>query len=191
MNNHFVSPENSDELKGRGARADQRMSGHEHISKLEADKAVGDAIMLINSGNYDQAEIVLAGILKEHPKMYQALVARGTCRALAGQKSKWQLAKAETDFSSAIKVMPELADVWKRRSQARMALGNMSGATRDLQDCLNMCVVTGLPVPPPLPCLLFLTPLPCLPFLTSTPSMLHVAHYQEAQVQCSAMMHIG
>ena len=43
------------------------------------------------------------------------------------------------DNQVAVQILPELADVWKRRSQARAALGNVAGATKDLQDCLRSC----------------------------------------------------
>ena len=55
------------------------MSGHQHLSKLEADEAVGKAILQINSGGFKEAEATLASVLTKDPRNYQALVARGTC----------------------------------------------------------------------------------------------------------------
>jgi tetratricopeptide (TPR) repeat protein len=110
-----------------------------HISQLEANETTAKAINLINDGRFKEADAALAGVLAKHPKNYQALVARGTCRALAGSARPGELRKAEADFTEAIEMLPGFADVWKRRSQARAALGNVAGATRDLQDCLKLC----------------------------------------------------
>ena len=108
--------------------------------KVETDQAISSAILQINSGRFKEAEAALQTILGKDPQNYQALVARGTCRALAGSTNKSELRKAEADFTKAIERLPELADVWKRRSQARAALGNVAGATTDLQECLRKCV---------------------------------------------------
>ena len=80
------------------------MSGHQHLSKLEADEAVGKAILQINSGGFKEAEATLASVLTKDPRNYQALVARGTCRALSGSSKPAELRKAEADFSRAIEV---------------------------------------------------------------------------------------
>jgi Tfp pilus assembly protein PilF len=93
----------------------------------------------INDGHFAAAEAELTALLKRDPKCYQALVARGTCRALAGSQVPAELRKADADFSKAINAMPHLADVWKRRSQARAALGQMQEATTDLENALCTC----------------------------------------------------
>jgi tetratricopeptide (TPR) repeat protein len=120
--------------------ADQLASGHDYISKAETDDIVGRCITQINNGDFADADVALSALLRKHPNCYQALVARGTSRALAGCTRPAELRKAEADFSKAIEMLPDLADVWKRRSQARAALGNVAGAIKDLQDCLRLCV---------------------------------------------------
>ena len=104
------------------------------------DRTISEAILQINGGSFAEADATLTALLKKDPKSYQALVARGTCRALAGSTRPPELRKADADFSAAIAVLPDLADVWKRRSQARAALGNVDAATQDLQTCLATCV---------------------------------------------------
>jgi predicted Zn-dependent protease len=111
---------------------------------LERNETIGKCIIQINGGSFAEADAKLSAILKREPTCYQALVARGTCRALAGSSSPAELKKADADFTKALAQMPVLADVWKRRSQARAALGNTDGATRDLEECLAKCAPCSL-----------------------------------------------
>lgn len=124
--------------------ADQLASGHDYISKAETDDIVGRCITQINNGDFANADVALSALLRKQPNCYQALVARGTSRALAGSTRPAELRKAESDFSKAVEILPDLADVWKRRSQARAALGNVAGAIKDLQDCLCVCALPPL-----------------------------------------------
>jgi tetratricopeptide (TPR) repeat protein len=120
-------------------RADQFSSGHVHLERIEQGQMIASCVNRINEGSFTPAEADLTTLLKRDPKCYQALVARGTCRALAGSTVPAELRKADADFSKAIEVMPHLADVWKRRSQARAALGQMKEATLDLENALCRC----------------------------------------------------
>ena len=104
---------------------------------IERNETIGRCIMQINAGQFTQACTDLTAILEKEPQCYQALVARGTCRALAGSTVPAELKKADADFSKAISIMPLLSDVYKRRSQARAALGNLDGAITDLEECLS------------------------------------------------------
>lgn len=122
------------------ACAGQYAGGHEHLQRIERENTIASAINQINAGNFKAPDAALSALLDAQPDHYQALVARGTCRALAGSQKPSELRKAENDFSRAIAVFPDLADVWKRRSQARAALGDFAGAVSDLQDCLKKCV---------------------------------------------------
>lgn len=104
---------------------------------IERNATIGRCINQINAGQFTQACADLTSILEKDPQCYQALVARGTCRALAGSSVPAELKKADADFSKAISIMPLLSDVYKRRSQARAALGNLDGAITDLEECLS------------------------------------------------------
>jgi Tfp pilus assembly protein PilF len=115
----------------------KHISGHEHLQIVERNEIVSKCILQINNGKFTEAEAQLSAILKKEPNCYQALVARGTCRALAGSTIQTELKKADVDFTKALEMMPLLADVWKRRSQARAALGNPDAAAQDLEDCLE------------------------------------------------------
>jgi tetratricopeptide (TPR) repeat protein len=123
----------------RGSFAGRYASGHEYLLYNERSQIIANCITQINAGNFRQPDADLTALLEEEPECYQALVARGTCRALAGSTKNSELRKAEADFTKAIKILPDLADVWKRRSQARAALGDFAGATKDLHDCLRQC----------------------------------------------------
>lgn len=125
---------------------------------MERNETVSKCILQINSGKFQEADATLSAILKKDPTCYQALVARGTCRALAGSTSPAELRKADSDFSKALLQMPLLADVWKRRSQARAALGNTDGAAKDLEECLAKCVSSSPPAAVSLACML----VPCM-----------------------------
>lgn len=127
---HYKDSHNCDHVAGR------YVSGHEHLQIVDRNEAVSKCILQINSGKFQEADATLTSILKKEPTCYQALVARGTCRALAGSTSPTELKKADADFGKALEQMPLLADVWKRRSQARAALGNTDGAAKDLEQCL-------------------------------------------------------
>ena len=47
------------------------------------------------------------------------------------------------DFSGAIEVEPRYADSWKRRGQARSALGENEGALSDLQKAVDLMPFFG------------------------------------------------
>lgn len=53
------------------------------------------------------------------------------------------LAGAVDDFSVAIEVEPRYADGWKRRGQARSALGDSEGALADLQKAIDLAPLFG------------------------------------------------
>lgn len=100
--------------------------------------AVGVAVLHINAGRLDAAMQMLDDII-EHAQGpdVSAHVARGTARAMSNQ-----LAEAVEDFSVACQLMPEYGDAWKRRGQARSALGENEGALEDLQTSLKLAVDT-------------------------------------------------
>ncbi|KAG5123381.1 hypothetical protein JHK82_030118 [Glycine max] len=61
-------------------------------------------------------------ILKEDPAYPEALIGRGTAYAF-----KRELDAAMADFSKAIEFNPSAGEAWKRRGQARAALGGVCG----------------------------------------------------------------
>lgn len=126
---------------------------------IERNETIGRCIVQINGGQFTQACADLTSILDKDPECYQALVARGTCRALAGSTVPTELKKADADFSKAISIMPLLSDVYKRRSQARAALGNLDGAIIDLEECLNQCGSSPYAL-----CVTAVSPSPCVAY---------------------------
>ena len=104
----------------------------EPASLAEADtSALASAIEAINAGAFDQAYPVLDRIISTlvasvppgappPPAAAPALVARGTAHAL-----RRDLAAAIDDFTAAISAAPGYCDSWKRRGQARAAVGTM------------------------------------------------------------------
>ncbi|KAL5168389.1 Suppressor of RPS4-RLD 1 [Glycine soja] len=73
-------------------------------------------------------------ILKEDPAYPEALIGRGTAYAF-----KRELDAAMADFSKAIEFNPSAGEAWKRRGQARAALGGVCGgmAIEDLTKALE------------------------------------------------------
>ncbi|CAI7845554.1 unnamed protein product, partial [Closterium sp. NIES-53] len=59
-------------------------------------------------------------VLETDGRALGALVGRGTARAL-----QRKLKEAVADFTAAIEIEPRAAEAWKRRAQARAALGQM------------------------------------------------------------------
>lgn len=112
------------------------MSGNAYLSMMELNKTIGQCIEGINAGKYDVSEGALGNVLRDYPKNFSALVARGTCRALNAN-----LAGADADFSAAIEIMPDHADTYKRRSQARCARGDIPGALADLESAITRCAL--------------------------------------------------
>uniref|UniRef100_A0A383VVQ9 Uncharacterized protein n=1 Tax=Tetradesmus obliquus TaxID=3088 RepID=A0A383VVQ9_TETOB len=91
------------------------------------------AINQINGGQVEQAEALLDSILASNPSDLSALVARGTARALARK-----LKEAVADFTKAIEIEPRYPDTYKRRGQARSALGDVQGALTDLEKAAQL-----------------------------------------------------
>lgn len=52
-------------------------------------------------------------------------------------------AGAVQDFGAAIEIEPRYADTWKRRGQARSALGEVQGALTDLQKAIDLLPLWG------------------------------------------------
>jgi tetratricopeptide (TPR) repeat protein len=72
----------------------------------------------VNRGNYEEAISIFNMLLEENPKSCDALLGRGTAYAFLRN-----LEIAITDFSKAIEVDPTVGEAWKRRGQARAAIG--------------------------------------------------------------------
>ncbi|CAD7702294.1 unnamed protein product, partial [Ostreobium quekettii] len=87
----------------------------------------------INTGCWQSAADLLDAVVKEHPRNLGARVARGTAKAL-----QRKLESAIEDFGIAIDIMPSFYDSWKRRGQARSALGDYKGALEDLDRAVGL-----------------------------------------------------
>jgi tetratricopeptide (TPR) repeat protein len=106
---------------------------------LDSAIAIQLAVAQINGGKVVEAELILDAVLVSHPKELGALVARGTARAL-----RRELPGAIADFTAAIEVEPRYADTWKRRGQARSALGTCDDtALTDLAKAVELLPLMG------------------------------------------------
>ncbi|DBA80252.1 hypothetical protein WJX79_002480 [Trebouxia sp. C0005] len=98
--------------------------------------AIGLAVTQINAGKLDEADKLLTSIIDDTDKKAPNLgahVARGTARAL-----RRELQGAIEDFTVAVEQAPFFADGWKRRGQARSALGHTTEALEDLQHAIDL-----------------------------------------------------
>ncbi|KAF8058901.1 SRFR1 [Scenedesmus sp. PABB004] len=112
---------------GAGGGAAAGSFGQQVQQMAQSSAALQIAINQINAGQVEQAEGLLDGVLATNPADLSALVARGTARAL-----RRRLKEAVEDFSAAILIEPRYPDTYKRRGQARSALGDHAGALEDL-----------------------------------------------------------
>ncbi|KAF8410165.1 hypothetical protein HHK36_002687 [Tetracentron sinense] len=87
-------------------------------------------ILQVNEGKYAHAISIFDKILRENPTYPEALIGRGT--AYAFQR---KLDAAIADFSKSIELNPSAGEAWKRRGQARAALGE--SAIEDLTKALE------------------------------------------------------
>lgn len=91
------------------------------ISKAKSislDLRLSRGIAEVNDGKYARAISIFDQLLKEDPNYPEALIGRGT--AYAFQR---ELEPAIVDFTKAIQSNPSACEAWKRRGQARAALG--------------------------------------------------------------------
>jgi tetratricopeptide (TPR) repeat protein len=96
------------------------------------------AVNKINVGKVDEAEKILDSVIYSYPKELGARVARGTARAL-----KRDLEGSVEDFSAAIEIEPRYYDTYKRRGQARSALGQQTEALADLKKAYDLIGTMG------------------------------------------------
>ena len=96
------------------------------------------AVNKINSGRVDEAEKILDSVLFSFPNELGARVARGTARAL-----KRDLQGSVDDFTAAIEIEPRYFDTYKRRGQARSALGQQTEALSDLKKAFDLIGTMG------------------------------------------------
>ncbi|XP_020537233.1 suppressor of RPS4-RLD 1 isoform X2 [Jatropha curcas] len=106
------------------------------ISKTKSvtvDFRLSRGIAQVNEGRYASAISIFNQILREYPTYPEALIGRGT--AFAFQR---ELEAAIADFSKAIESNPLAGEAWKRRGQARAALGeSVEQAIQDLTKALE------------------------------------------------------
>jgi len=115
---------------------------------------VDRAVALVNVGEIDAAEALLTSAIDAgnaegatrrnraaDVRLLSAHVTRGTARAL--RATDQDLAMADEDFTAAIALEPRFADAWKRRGQARAALGRVGSAVADLERAAALLSVGG------------------------------------------------
>ncbi|PPS19676.1 hypothetical protein GOBAR_AA00895 [Gossypium barbadense] len=114
-NSSDTNNEISDEAKRSKKFCVAKISKTKSIS---VDFRLSRGIAQVNEGNYAYAISIFDQILKEDPTYPEALIGRGT--AYAFQR---ELEAAIDDFTKAIQSKPSAGEAWKRRGQARAALG--------------------------------------------------------------------
>lgn len=90
------------------------------------EKQIITGRLLINSGNRQEALLLLENTLKEHPNNWQALALIG---ALGGENS-------EDYFKQSIEIYPYQADALRNRAAVRLSRGLVKEATQDLYNSL-------------------------------------------------------
>ncbi|URE00095.1 Tetratricopeptide repeat protein [Musa troglodytarum] len=100
------------------------VTGIPRTKSISLDLRLSRGISQVNEGNYDQAVSIFDQILRETPEYPEALIGRGT--AYAFQR---ELDAAIADFTMAIQSKPLAGEAWKRRGQARAALGEFKEAS--------------------------------------------------------------
>jgi len=103
------------------------------LAGRDPQQAINEGVELINVGKLDEAETLLDAVIAEgklpggQPNV-GAYVSRGTARALLRN-----LSAAVADFTEAVQMEPRYSESWKRRGQARSALGENEAALQDLK----------------------------------------------------------
>ncbi|KAL2522527.1 Suppressor of RPS4-RLD 1 [Forsythia ovata] len=104
---------------------------------INVDFRLSRGIAQVNDGKYSYAVSIFDKILEEDPDYPEALIGRGT--AYAFQR---ELHSAIADFTKAIQSNPSAGEAWKRRGQARAALGESAedfiAAVEDLSTCVKV-----------------------------------------------------
>ena len=119
---HGGSTESSDGLHGSTSM------------KRSKESELDRAIVLVNSGKYKEAIVVLDECIVLSGNDAVLLATRGTAKAFAGD-----LEDSVQDFNEAIAMQPSIYDVYLRRSQALAALGKYKRALEDLEKARSLC----------------------------------------------------
>ncbi|RZB78431.1 Suppressor of RPS4-RLD 1 [Glycine soja] len=126
----------SDTSESRDKDKEKFVARISKTKSVSVDFQLSQGIAEVNEGKYahaisifDQLQCDTCDILKEDPAYPEALIGRGTAYAF-----KRELDAAMADFSKAIEFNPSAGEAWKRRGQARAALG---GAIEDLTKALE------------------------------------------------------
>ncbi|CAH3134240.1 unnamed protein product [Pocillopora meandrina] len=104
----------------------------------EIDKRVGYAMLLMNTGNLDQAIGQFTDIIKEHPWVTAAYFGRGTAYVQKGLQHKENAEAAIQDFSTIIRLSPDNPDGWIKRAEVFSPLGNIKEAIADIKVALDL-----------------------------------------------------
>ncbi|KAK9791186.1 hypothetical protein WJX73_002593 [Symbiochloris irregularis] len=127
----------ADSLRTNGAMNSNHVGGMSPaalLSMQDQSNAVSVAVTDINCGRHEEALALLDDVIRHaRAPNFSAHLVRGTGRAMTRD-----LKGAVEDFSVAIDTVPQYMDAWKRRGQARAALGDLDLAAQDLLRCLEM-----------------------------------------------------
>ncbi|CAG9465078.1 unnamed protein product [Pedinophyceae sp. YPF-701] len=109
------------------------------LDEATAREIVDQAVVFINQGDspsLERARALLRPVTESTAPALQRMsahVALGTARALTGD-----LSGAVEDFTAAVNLEPRYYDTYKRRAQARAALGKPKAAIEDLEEALSL-----------------------------------------------------
>jgi len=84
------------------------------------------ALQLASAGQTDESIELLTRLIRQSPRLWQALQYRGQIHLQLGSTEE-----ALHDLSQAIELAPEEAHLYALRSQARVLAGDEEGARRD------------------------------------------------------------
>eukprot|EP00118_Oscarella_pearsei_P002428 m.10543 g.10543 ORF g.10543 m.10543 type:complete len:801 (+) comp22403_c0_seq1:97-2499(+) len=100
------------------------------------DSKLAYATLLVNAERYDESIKHFTSLLKERPKLYGALVGRGTAYSYKGIEDSQNAQNALNDFSKAIKLDPKNQEGLERRAEVYTHLNRLNEAILDVNTAL-------------------------------------------------------
>ena len=97
------------------------------------DEAMAVGYQKVNTGQYGEAAAIFSSLLQRDPRMFGALLGRGSALAMTGD-----LRGALRDFSEAVDADPSVPDALNRRGQTLAVLGQWEDAVADFTRSIKL-----------------------------------------------------
>ena len=97
------------------------------------DEAMAVGYLKVNTGRYGEAAAIFTSLLQRDPRMFGALLGRGSALAMTGD-----LRGALRDFSKAVDADPSVPDALNRRGQTLAVLGQWEDAVADFTRSIEL-----------------------------------------------------